>query len=352
MHGRFPSPSRNDRFPWWLSVSIRLLLLAEGLGLWAVVIVIAIAYGAIILYYGIGAVVILLGPALLFGIPALVFALRPGLPRGGRAPVFLLVNTLGAIVTGALAFSQPDPVPYYAVIAVATAGSTLLLLIAIIRPPTPIAACATGAIVVLIGYAATYALPPTVPPAPALHLEGVLSIPASAGSVIRVPGGADVGDRLHRNGTDWITGTVNPGTYRYAQACDGDWDHPTLATVQVPLGTAVTAPDQCPSEGTVRGYVGYASCSGSSPVNCYSFPLKREHVGFQAASTRLVFEVTTDDSGNYTIPLPPGTYTIWNDSGYVLTTNPRVITVESGATLRLNLTFRAAQPSSPASSSP
>lgn len=341
MHVSFPAPAGTEPPAWWLTIGIRLLLLAEGLGLWAVVIVSAFVYGSLILYYY-AAVTILLGPALVFGIPALVVALRPGLPsHGRRGPAFLLVNTLGAIVTGALAFSQPDPVPYYALIATTTVGATLLLLISASRLPRRVGAGALGAVILLLGYAATYALPPTVPPAPALHLEGVLSVPVSAGSVTRVPGGDEVLYRLEMNGTDRRTGTVNPGTYRFSQACKGDWDQPTWATVEVSIGAVVTARNQCPPNGTVRGHVTLVICWGGPPVTCDTRPYNRQRVGFKAASFGGVFEVATDDSGNYTILLPPGTYTASSDTGFFRNTEPREITVESGATIRLDLTFRA-----------
>jgi hypothetical protein len=338
---RSPAPPRTERPAWWLILGIRLLLLTEGLGLWAVVIVSAFLYGSLLLYYYV-AVPILLGPALLVGIPALVVAARPGLLARGRwTPAFLLVNTLGAIVTGALAFSQPDPVPYYALIATTTMGATLLLLVAANRLRRRVAEGALGAVVLLVGYAATYALPPTVPPAPALHLEGVLSVPASAGSVTRVPGGEEVLYRLEVSGTDRRKGTVNPGTYRFSQACDDNWDQPTWATVQVPIGAVVTARNQCPPNGTVRGHVSLVLCWGGPPVHCDTHPYNRQRVGFKAASFGGVFEATTDDASNYTIILPPGRYTAVSDTGFYRNTEPREITVESGATIGLDLTFQA-----------
>lgn len=341
MLGTFPPQSKTDRIPWWLMVGIRLLLLAEGLGLWAIIIVLTIAYGFNILWLSIGGLVLLLGPALAFGIPALVVALRPATPSGsGRPVVFLLVNTVGAMVTGALAFSQPDPVWYYAVIAAASFGSTLLVLIAVFRLPVPIAACALGAMAILLGYAATYALPATAPPAPALHLEGVLSVPASAGSVTQVPGGEDVIFRLAAIRTDWRTGTVNPGTYRFSQACHGDWDHPTWATVQVPLGAVVRARDQCPPLGSARGHVTFEWCPGRLPVNCKDQAFTRVRVEFQDSVTGSHEDTTTDDSGNYTIQLPPGTYTVLDVPGYVLAAGQRVVTVESATTVRVDLTLR------------
>ena len=131
-----PKPTK-DRPPWWLAGGIRILLLVEGVGWWAVLGAVAFAYGSLPLYTaGIlsAMIFILLGPALLCGVPAIAIALRPEiLSRGRRRPAFLLVNALGAIVSGLLAFSQPEPLWYFAVISATSAGTTLLLLSTAVR---------------------------------------------------------------------------------------------------------------------------------------------------------------------------------------------------------------------------
>jgi len=328
-----------DRPQWWLVGATRLALLAEGVGFWVILIVITIRYGSLVLYYGgIEAVLILLGPALFPGIPAVILAFRTGVwGFSGRTQAFLLLNTVAAIITGALAFSQPDPLWYYTLIAAVTVGATLLLFLCVVRVPVTVAASAVAVAVVLACYGATYALPPNVPPAPALHFRGVLIFPTSAaGTVTPEPAGEVVMQGA------WTTVTVNPGTYRYAQACNGDWDRPTWATVQVPWGAVVKARNQCPPPGTVSGDASWTPCRAAPGLNCGSRPFTRQRIGFQAASTGGVFEVMTDDAGSYTILLPPGTYTVRNNGGYMVTSEPRVITVESGGTVLLDLTFRAA----------
>jgi hypothetical protein len=331
------SASTNGRSRWWFVGAIQLFLLAEGVGWWAVLIIIAVAYGSLALYYGgIFAVFLLLGPALLVGIPAVVIALRPRvLDRGQRTPGFLALNTLGAILAGALAFSQPDPVWYYALIAAATAGATLLLFVAGIRIPARIAASAIAALALLCVYAATYALPATTPPAPALHFRGVLILPPSAGTVTPNPAGQGF-----EQADGWTAATVSPGTYRYAQACNGDWDHPTWATVQVGWGAVVRARDQCPAPGGVRGYASWLPCLNVRGRDCQSRPFAQQRIAFQDTSWGGVFEATTDDSGNYTILLPPGRFVVGNESGYVLASAPLEVTVESGVAKDLDVTFR------------
>jgi hypothetical protein len=333
MQGGSPARSAHDWPQWWVVATIRLLLLIEGVGLWALVIVLPVRYGWIsVLYGGIPAVLRLLGPALLLGIPALNIALRPTGPRPGpHMWVFLLLNALGAVGGELLAFSQPDPDALYAVMGVAAGSATVL--IAIGRRSTPVLATIIAAAVLLVAYTATYALPPTMPPAPALHFRGVIIYPPSAEGTATAGQGFEQAD-------GWTAATVTPGTYRYAQACNGDWDHPTWASVQVPWGAVVRARDQCPALGAVRGYASYTPCVNVPGRDCHRRPFTGQRIAFQDISWGGVSEATTDDSGYYMILLPPGTYTVGTEFSYVLTTGPLEITVESGAAKDLDLMFR------------
>jgi hypothetical protein len=332
-----PVASASLPLPWWLAGAIRVLLLVEGVGWWALLIV-AVPQGGLVFYYGgFLAVLLLVGPALLVGIPAIVVALRPGsLADRRRNPGFLVLNGLSAIVGGALAFLQPDPVWYYALIATASAGAMLLLVVNVVRLPATVAAGAIGATGLALAYAASYALPPTVPPAPALHFRGVLIYPTSAsGTVTPEPAGQALQQGM------WTTATVNPGTYRYALACNGDWDHPSWETVQVPWGAVVRAPVQCPPPGTVTGYASWIPCQAAPGLNCSQRPFTRQTILFQT-SYGGVFGATTDDAGSYTIRLPPGSYTIRSDFGYVVIGGQREVTVQSAGTNNIDLIFRPA----------
>jgi hypothetical protein len=339
----FPASSGPNRPQWWLLAAARILLLGEGLGLWAILIVSARVYGSLILYYIAG--ITLVGTALLLGVPALIVALWPRLVfHGRRISVFVVLNSVGAIVIGVFAFSPPNPVWFYAVIAAAGIGATVLLFLAALRVRATVAAAAVAVAVVLVGYATTYALPPTLPPAPALHFKGVLIVPSSAiDTVTPEPRGSFQLDHVDENETAWMAAVVNPGTYGYAQACNGDWDHPTQSTVQVSWGAMVMARNLCPAPGTVTGFVTWTPCQPARPapgLDCRLRPLVRQPISFKGAASVSAYATTTDTAGNYTILLPPDRYTVWNDFGYVLTSSPRDVTVESGGTSRLDLAFR------------
>jgi hypothetical protein len=332
-----PAASTKDPFSRLLVSAIQLFLLAEGLGWWAVLIVETIREPALF-YYGVPGVVYV-GLALLLGVPALVLAFRPsGWGRSWRTPVFLILNTLAAIGTWVLAFLAADPVWYYAVLAAVTVGATLLLFLAVIQVAPKLVAFAIAAAGILVGFAATYALPPTVPPAPALHFRGVLVLPGNAiGTVTPTPGGPYENFVLV-DGIPWTALTVVPGTYRYTQSCADTLDPPATATVAVPWGAVVRGQDLCPPPGTLRGHVNLR-CPSGAPVTCESGPDTGHLITFQAAQTGLAYQAVTDGSGNFTMALAPGIYTSRADNGYVVVTNPLVITVESGATTSIDVTF-------------
>jgi hypothetical protein len=341
LRGSRPAPTQ-DRPPWWLAGATRLLLLAEGLGWWAVLIVATLHNGRVFLYWAYLLVPLLLGPALLCGIPAVVIALRPTvLAAGRRTSVFLVVNTVGAITSGALAFSQPDPIWYYTMIAAVTVGATVLLRLGVIRVTAKVAASAVAAAVILVGYAATYALPVTLPPAAALHFKGVLIIPGgAAGTVTPEAAGEYHFDKVDAHGTPWEAVSVWPGTYRYAQDCNGIWDQPIWTTVQVPWGAVVRAKDLCPLRGTVSGYASWTPCQPGPVRACSIEPYAGRRIGFRRMGTDAVYEVTTDIYGNYSVLLPPGSYTVRTDLGYVLVGGQQVVTVERGRTTHLDLAFQ------------
>jgi hypothetical protein len=150
------------------------------------------------------------------------------------------------------------------------------------------------------------------------------------------PGG--VYGHVYEHGTVWAAVTVIPGTYRYALACSGGLGPLTWGTVEVPWGAVVRTPELCPPAGTLRGHV-QLSCPSGAPVTCEAGPDIRHLIVLQFAQTGEASEVVTDGAGNFTILLPPGIYTVWPDRGYVVVTNPGVITVESGATVRVDVTF-------------
>ena len=325
-----------DRLPPWLVRAIQLFLLAEGLGWWAVLIVETIREPALF-YYAVPGVVYV-GLALLLGVPAVVLAFRPAhWGRGWRTPVFLVLNGLAAIGTGVLAFLLADPVWYYLVLAAVTIGATLLLFLAVIRLPTKVVASAVAATGILVGFAATYALPPTVPPAPALHFRGVLILPGNAiGTVTPTPGGPYANFVLV-DGIVWTALTVVPGTYRYTQSCAGASDPPAAAMVDVHWGAVVTGRDLCPPAGTLHGHVTLSCPTGA--IRCESGPDVRDLLDFQAAQTGLGYEAMTDSAGNFSMTLPPGIYTSRPHYGYMVVTNPQVIIIESGATTSIDVTF-------------
>jgi len=147
--------------------------------------------------------------------------------------------------------------------------------------------------------------------------------------------------QMVEHGMAWTAATVNPGTYRYAQACNGDWDHPTWATVRVPWGAVVRAPNLCPAPGTVTGYASWIPCQAAPGLNCSRRAFIRQKIGFQTTYGG-VYEATTDDAGNYTILLPPGSYTIRSDFGYDVIGGQGEVTVQSAGTNHIDLIFRPA----------
>jgi hypothetical protein len=343
MFGGAPAASTKDRLPWWFVTAIRLFLLVEGLGLWAVFIADTIRYPHLF-YYGFPEVMWPV-PPLLLGIPAVVLAFRPGAwDRGWHTPVFLVLNTPGAIGIGVLAVLPAYPVWYYAVIAAVTAGATLVLFLGVIRVRATVAASAIGAAVILVGYAATYALPPAVAPALALHFQGVLIIPSSAMDTLTPkPTGPYGFDHVDEHETAWMAAVVNPGNYGYAQACNGDSNHPTWSTVQVPWGAVGRARDLCPPPGMVSGFAIWTPCQPDRPapgLDCRSRPLARHPLSFQSTAFGVAKGVMTDTAGTYTILLAPGSYTVSSDLGYVLISGQHEVTVESGGTAHLDLAFR------------
>lgn len=240
--------SDNEHLLGWLRIFARLLLLSEGLGRWALALVVAnyLVGGSMeVKVFAIFAV-----PAVVVGIPALVITLKPRLrPRGRRVSVFLIVNTVAAVVDVIMAVRSSNPASVYAALGAVTIGSTVLLLLVAYQPNPPIQRFGLAATLVLLAYAGTYALPPTLAPMPALHLEGVLIVPDSTQSVVPPTNGEDTRYRLRQSESSeslTLIGTVNPGTYRVGQACTWRPDQLTWSTVHVSVGATVTVPDRCP----------------------------------------------------------------------------------------------------------
>ena len=232
-----------------LRIGARLLLLSEGLGRLALALVVVNFLSGD--YWEVKAFAIFAVPAVVVGILALVIALKPRLrPRARRMSVFLIVNTVAGVVDVIMAVQSSNPAPVYAALAAVTIGSTVLLLLVAYQPTPPIQRIGLAATLVLLAYAGTYALPPTLPPMPALHLEGVLIVPDSTRSVVPPTNGEDTRYRLKQSSESPDSliriGTVNPGTYRVGQACTSQPDQLTWSTVHVSVGETVAAPDLCP----------------------------------------------------------------------------------------------------------
>lgn len=170
MRATIASRLRNQGLPAWILSGARLLLLAEGLGRWGL-----IAYFGPAAIYGL---VYVVGPALFLGIPALAIAFKPRLNLRSRwISLFVVANTVGVAIDVSAATSRPDPYLVFVALAAVSLGASILLLMVAYNAPPPALWPGLGGILLSLAYSGTYALPPTVPPAPALHLEGVLSAP-------------------------------------------------------------------------------------------------------------------------------------------------------------------------------
>lgn len=192
---------------------------------------------------------------LLFGGAALLIALKPSLHRPGRGTWwFLAINACMGLLLVSLGFGQRDPDAALVTLGGAAVFPAVLVLINRLAVGIVIGRLSLAVLILAMSYACTFWLPPTEAAALFLHVKGVLIAPTRTTSVLQVPGGGDVVDRLVENGartaaTAHLSGTVDPGTYRVGMDCSvaGDTnEHVIWTTVHVSIGATVTVPNVCP----------------------------------------------------------------------------------------------------------
>lgn len=233
-----------------LVIATRFLLVGEAIGVG-----VALAEtGAFIAWLG------ALGPLwvgilLLFAGLTLNTAFNAGLNRPDPGSIwFLAINALMGLLLITVGFRQRDPDPALVTLGDAAVSAAILVLINRLTVGIVIGQLSLAAVILAMSYVCTFWLPPTGPAALVLHLKGVLIAPTRTTSVLRVPGGQDVGDRLVENvtrtaATAHLSGTVDPGTYRVGMDCSvaGDSNDRVVWTmVHVSIGATVTVPNVCP----------------------------------------------------------------------------------------------------------
>ena len=232
-------------------LATRFLLAGEALGMWATLVQWAGAIGLLGVY---GAIFVAF-PAFI-GTPALVVAVRANLyPLRWRIAAFLALNGACGLLFLIVAVGQTDPEPHLAILGTAAIVAGLLVLTATRRIAGILQWVAVVAAGVIVAYSATFAAPPTLPLAAALHLEGVLTVPADTTDVVSLPGEQSVVHRLDRTSIRYdpisqtwllhaLTTTVRAGAYRVVMTCLDSTD--ISRTLQVGVGASVTISDPCP----------------------------------------------------------------------------------------------------------
>jgi hypothetical protein len=243
---------QTDRATGRVLFAARLLLLAEAAGIgvtllqWAYWLVWFIPLG-----WAAG-----IGIPAFFGIPAVLVALRANLvPPRLRIIGFLAANTSGGLLLAIVGFLQPNPEPHLVMIGGAAISAGLLVLVAVRATDSDSKRSALVTVALALVYLSSYALPPTLPVAAVLHLEGVLTVPPNTNGWKNLTG-ADGGDRRQGLSALTRTFTVNPGRYRVDLACPGYFDQGVSKIVQVGTGSSVTVPADCPPPPNISASTG------------------------------------------------------------------------------------------------
>lgn len=248
------SPDRGSRL---LVVAARLLLAGEALGMWAAL----IQWAPAIVWLGIYAVIFLAFP-LFVGTPALVVALRADLyqPRG-RTVAFLALNAgigllfVSEAIGQSRAYGKSDPEPHLMMLGTAAILAGLLVLVATLSIGVTWKRGVCVVALLVLAYTTSYAAPLTSPVVAALHLEGVLTVPANTTDLISLADGQSVVNRLDRSSIRYdpysqiwlvhpLSTPVQIGAYRVELICL-DASHRSI-TVEIGLGQSVTVSDPCP----------------------------------------------------------------------------------------------------------
>jgi hypothetical protein len=261
---------QTDRATGRVLFAARLLLLAEaaGMGLTLVQWV-----GWLIWFIPLGWAAGI-GIPLFFGIPAVLVALRANLVRPRlRIIWFLAANTCCGLFLAIVGFLQPNPEPHLVMTGGAAISAGLLVLVAVRAIDSDSKRSALVTVALAMAYLSSYALPPTLPVAAVLHLEGVLTVPPNTKGWKNLTG-ADGGDR--RQGLPALTNTftANPGRYRVDLACPGYFDQGVSKIVQVGTGSSVTVPADCPPPPNIS-----ASTGKCGP---FPYPLQPPDPGFNS----------------------------------------------------------------------
>jgi hypothetical protein len=197
-----------------------------------------------------------IGIPVFFGIPAVFVALRANLVRPRlRIIWFLAANTCCGLFLAIVGFLQPNPEPHLVVTGGATISAGLLVLVAVRAIDSDSKRSALVTVTVAMVYLSSYALPPTLPVAAVLHLEGVLTVPPNTNGWKNLTG-PDGGDRRQGLSALTRTFTVNPGSYRVDLGCPGYFDQSVSKIVQVGIGASVEVPADCPPPPNISASTG------------------------------------------------------------------------------------------------
>jgi hypothetical protein len=233
-----------------LVIAARLLLFGEAVGF-----AVALAEtGATIAWLGkLGRLWVAI--LLLFAGAALGVAFQPGLYRPNRGTRwFLAINACTGLLLVSEGLGQRDPDPALLTLGAAAFAAAILVPIYRLSVGIVVGRLSLAAVVLGMGYACTFWLPSAEPAALILHIKGVLIAPIRTTSVLQLPGGRDISDRLVENDarsapTHHLAGTVDPGNYRVGVDCSVPGDikeHVIWTTVHVSIGAIVTVANVCP----------------------------------------------------------------------------------------------------------
>jgi len=248
-------------------LAARLLLLAEGVGIWVTL----IQWAAALLWLGPIGWIAGIGIPVFFGIPAVVLALRGKLsPPSQLITKFLAANIGCGVFLAIVGFLQPNPEPHLVVLGGAAIAAGLLVFVGERTVDTASKRSALVTLALAIVYLSSYAVSPTFPLAALVHLEGILTVPANADGWTNLTG-SDGGDRLQGLAPSTRTFTVNPGRYRVGLSCPGYFE-PVPKIVQVGVGASVNVPPDCPAPPNIS-----ASTGKCGP---FPYPLEPLDTGF------------------------------------------------------------------------
>jgi len=230
-----------------------------------------VQWAAALLWLGPIAWIAGIGIPVFFGIPAIVLALRGKLsPPSQPITKFLAANIGCGVFLAIVGFLQPNPEPHLVMLGGAAIAAGLLVFVGVRTVDTASKRSALVTLAFAMVYLSSYAVPPTVPLAALVHLEGILTVPGNADGWTNLTG-SDGGDRLQGLPPSTRTFTVNPGRYRVGLSCPGYFE-PVPKIVQVGVGASVNVPADCPPPPNIS-----ASTGKCGP---FPYPLEPLDTGF------------------------------------------------------------------------